>query len=326
MLILAHQSPRVRDPLFGDRLHLLQKVRDEKAPANPTILMMLGSSRAANGFNAALLERHLETKTGKSYLVFNFGTVGTGPIMSYLYLQRLLKLGIKPDLLLIEVYPIFLTDEGANPYETSWAKGDRFYIAEIETAEAYGIPCAEINSTYREILLNPFGELRWQIMSRVKPTWTPQHIGYFWARQTDNRGWTSLFPPTRTEEQRQQSIIRTRSDIGGVYCAKEFGGPAVQLMRDLARLCLEHGIEMRWIIMPESSSFLSWYAPNAEARLNKLRASLSQDDVGPWIDARLWVPDDQFADGHHLLPAGAETFTKRLERELFPEIPAKSAD
>ena len=35
------------------------------------------------------------------------------------------------------------------------------------------------------------------------------------------------------------------------------------------------------------------------------------------IDAREWVPDVGFSDGHHLLPAGATTFTDRLGREAL---------
>ncbi len=105
-----------------------------------------------------------------------------------------------------------------------------------------------------------------------------------------------------------------------MYCAKEFGGPSLTIIRDLQKLCDQNGINTRWILMPESSSFRSCYAPGVEGRLRQLRESLSSDGIGPWSDARLWVPDDQFADGHHLLPAGAETFTDRLAHELFPEI------
>jgi hypothetical protein len=44
---------------------------------------------------------------------------------------------------------------------------------------------------------------------------------------------------------------------------------------------------------------------------DRLRAALPS---GP-IDARDWLPEAAFNDGHHTLVAGAEAFTDRLLRE-----------
>jgi hypothetical protein len=41
----------------------------------------------------------------------------------------------------------------------------------------------------------------------------------------------------------------------------------------------------------------------------------------PLIDARTWVPDEEFRDAHHLLCPGAERFTDRLGKEaLLPML------
>ena len=53
------------------------------------------------------VERELEDVLGRPVVVFNFGLWGAGPGTSLLTLHRLLAEGTRPDLVLIEVLPIF---------------------------------------------------------------------------------------------------------------------------------------------------------------------------------------------------------------------------
>ena len=53
---------------------------------------------------------------------------------------------------------------------------------------------------------------------------------------------------------------------------------------------------------------MSALAPLIDAYL----AGLSRDYGVAVIDARTWVAEDGFFDSHHLLPAGASTFSRRL--------------
>jgi hypothetical protein len=79
----------------------------------------------------------------------------------------------------------------------------------------------------------------------------------------------------------------------------------------LAR-CAEHDIRAAVVLMPESSAFRGWYGPAGYAAATAFARKLSDEFGVPVYDAREWVPDDGFADGHHMIPAGAETFTDRL--------------
>ena len=36
-----------------------------------------------------------------------------------------------------------------------------------------------------------------------------------------------------------------------------------------------------------------------------------------YVDAREWLPDSSFSDGHHMLRPGAELFSDRLNREVI---------
>jgi hypothetical protein len=67
--------------------------------------------------------------------------------------------------------------------------------------------------------------------------------------------------------------------------------------------------------MPEGSEFRSWYTPAMQAGIDSFLEQLSRAHRVPLIDARTWVPDEDFQDAHHLVAPGADTFTDRLARE-----------
>jgi hypothetical protein len=67
------------------------------------------------------------------------------------------------------------------------------------------------------------------------------------------------------------------------------------------------------VLMPESTEFATLYGPGSNDRLMAFMRSLNV----PFTDARDWVPDHEFADGHHLLTGGASIFTERFTREVL---------
>jgi hypothetical protein len=69
--------------------------------------------------------------------------------------------------------------------------------------------------------------------------------------------------------------------------------------------------------LPESTSFRALYPPVAEVKLSRFLADLTAEFGYPVTDARSWMPDDAFMDGHHLLRPGGEAFTDRLTAEVI---------
>jgi hypothetical protein len=67
--------------------------------------------------------------------------------------------------------------------------------------------------------------------------------------------------------------------------------------------------------MPESVAFRGLYPRAYSTPLDKLLRELEREV--PVIDARGWVPDDGFRDGHHLNRTGAAIFTDRLAVEVI---------
>jgi hypothetical protein len=89
-------------------------------------------------------------------------------------------------------------------------------------------------------------------------------------------------------------------------------------MRDLLELCRKEQVPVVLFVPPESAIFRSWYAPEGLAEIDRLLAELQADYHVRILDARTWVDDKDFHDGHHVKASGAQVFTSRLLDELRP--------
>src|SRR5262249_17947355 len=92
---------------------------------------------------------------------------------------------------------------------------------------------------------------------------------------------------------------------------------ADRALRELLDLCRRRHIPVVLFLMPESSEFRGWYAAPTLRRLSDYLTALRRDFGAPLLDARLWLRDDDFSDGHHLLQHGAAVFTRRFIAEIL---------
>ena len=90
-------------------------------------------------------------------------------------------------------------------------------------------------------------------------------------------------------------------------------GPAI---RDTIAQCRAHAATPILLLSAESSEFRSWYGIAGNARLSAWLTAFARECGVRLIDAREWLPDAHFADGHHPTAAGAEAFTARIAEEL----------
>jgi hypothetical protein len=114
-------QPEFYDPEFGVRKNILQ-ARIAESPDRP-LLLMIGSSRAEMCFLPEQL-LPLYTETGAQALPFNFCHLGAGPTMNLLEVRRLLRAGIHPRWLLVEIMPPQLADQKQHIMQDSAALGD----------------------------------------------------------------------------------------------------------------------------------------------------------------------------------------------------------
>lgn len=298
--LAAEVNPRLRDPAFGDKLANLHT-------RTPDVLM-LGSSRTLLGFHAG----RVEATTGRT--AFNFGTPATGPITHLVYLNRLLKAGVRPKHLFVEVLPPMLADCPGGPLEQTFLPGERLTADELETVERFGFDPAVVRPAWRASVSAPWSKLRFQVLGRIAPSWLPWQQRHDWSRNTDARGWAT--PPRQevTLEERTEQLAKVRAEYAGTLAGMAPDGRPLAALRELIAVCRANDIPATLVLMPEGPTFRALYPPGLDDRIDAAVRPLG----APLIDARRWLTEGDFYDGHHPFTRGAERFTDRLMRDVFP--------
>jgi hypothetical protein len=310
--VTAERVLYLKDPGYADKE--LRLARAEAAnPGRPTVVM-LGTSRTGFAFHAGRVRDRLAPD--REVVAFNFGIPASGPVTHLIYLRRLLADGHRPDLLLVEVLPSTLADLPAGPPECHFLSGARLRRDEAAVAAGYGFP-AKVRGEWRRSVLVPWYGLRFPLLGRLAPSALPWHLRFNWSRTDDPLGWTTPPTPTVTPEQYAEGLNRAKGEYAAILAVFRPTGGAARALADLLALCRDEGIGVRLVLMPESSGFRAFYPPAAVDQLDRfLRGLCAGYGVG-LTDARGWLPDTAFTDGHHLLRPGAEAFSDRLADEVI---------
>jgi hypothetical protein len=304
-------GPAVRDPEYAVKQAQLLSLSNA-TPDRP-LVVMLGSSRTMLALQAGRLGR---AAGGRPALVYNFGLVGCGPILGDVTLHRLLAAGLRPDLLFVEVLTPDLNQAGDHYQEEDWLHARRLGLAELLAVRRHGS--------------HPDNLLRQWCQSRLLPCGRPPAGLRRWlgldARAagtsvagppTDAYGWHAHALPglTPAEYRRHADLARWqyRECFGDFRLA---AGPA-RALRDLLDCCRREHIPAALVLMPEGSEFRALYPEAVRRGIDRFLADLARETEVPVIDARTWVEDAGFWDGHHLLPEGATAFTDRFDREAL---------
>jgi hypothetical protein len=307
--------PAVRDPEFDA---LRRVVRDRRAEApDRELIFILGSSRTSYGLRAERLN-HPEQETAP--LVLNCSILGSGPMMQQVVLKRLLDAGHCPSLLFLEVMPMSISARDGTPNEERWKWAARFTAPEVAHLWHY------YAQPYRLILPWAFGRLLPCERSQAD-LHIALGIDVSGGEATDYQGrdpygWgpcTAHFSAEEIKRRTESALVQ----FGSALAQPAVAPGAIQALRDLANLCHDRHIDLVFIVPPESSAFRS-YAPAAgESQMGVVRGLAREFDLS-LIDARAWVDDEGFWDGHHMTIKGADQFTERFRGEaLEPYLNAR---
>lgn len=314
--VWAH--PEVRDPLYFPREDLLAG-RYTRPTANRVTVVALGSSRTANAFHPPTVEAEVTAATGRPCLAFNMAMPGSGPLTELLHLRRLLARGIRPDVVLVEITPAMC----AVP-ETFFLRPDRVSRAELQTLAAVGFADDQYRAEWWEATVNSWFGLRFQLLGSVRPKWTPPGVPRVVHEFPDPSGWNPWREVVTPAVHDARLALARHEHFATLQHLDAIGEVPRRALLEIFATCRREGIAAVAVLPPEGNDFRSWYGPGAQRVAGEL-LSLARSATDGWaVDAREWLPDDAFVDGHHVLEWAAPGYTARLARDLL--VPALVTD
>jgi hypothetical protein len=272
------------------------------------------------GLRGREFEERLSQAAGRRVVLFNFGVPGAGPVTTLVHLRRLLAAGVRPDLLFVEPLPFGLLGGLDQTDEAKLLGAERLALPELEPLRRYNFPVAELRRDWWESWPVPCYGHRFALLSRLAPTLLPGQFRLNGAWHTDDWGWQEPTAVQVDADFRAAAMENTRRVYGPVLARETLSGPGCRALRDTLELCRRERIPTVLLWMPETSVLRSLYNPTGLARLRAFLAEVSRDYATPLVDAREWMPDEQYLDGLHLLLGGALAFTDRLSREVVAPI------
>ena len=308
------------DPEYGDRLARLGE-RIGEQPGRPVVIV-LGSSRVAMGVRPEFVGPAMD---GQQPVVFNYGLVGSGPVMQLCCVKRLLADGICPDCVLVEYWPAFWLQDGAMR-EQERIDPTRLRRADLSLIRGY-LRINQLRRNWYTGRVVPWFSGRFVVLSRHVPAWAPNgaRLDSTWANLS-SFGWLPNTHPHTGEAGYRQRLKHFRAIYEPVLRDFKVSTASDRALRELIAVCEEHRIGVAILRMPESTDFQSWYPPGVPAEVDDYLRRVTREQGVPVIDARTWVPDDGFSDGFHLYPEAAAQLTERLGREaILPLLRSRRA-
>jgi hypothetical protein len=310
IVFTENARPEVGHAEHGYRLRVLQQ-RLAEDPGRP-LFLVLGSSRTETGFRPETLPP-TSSATARP-LLFNFGLSSTGPLEELVHLRRLLHDGVRPRWMLIEILPgaFCSPDCGLAHYD----KLDRTGWRDLRTLRHFHAP-TDVYTSWCWSRLAACYLQRFPILSYYAPTLVPEENRKSLLRDAQDRtGWLTWKRSVSPEEY-ARGLKAARDFYYGPMQNLFIGDVPDRALRELLDVCRRHDIRAGLLLMPEGSEFRSWYSAAGWTTLGRYVDAVARDFDVPVIDARDWMADALFMDGHHLLPEGATAFTQRLEREAI---------
>jgi hypothetical protein len=311
--------PATVDPDYASRFQRIQQGRIAD-PEHTRTVVMLGSSRTYYALRAADLDAPLSREVGRPVSVVNFGFTGAGPLTELLTWQRLQQDGVRPDLLLIEVLPPFLSSSfPIDEISEDRMPADRLRWQDLALLERYGAgrKRPRLRCDYTAAAVATLYSRRLEILSAVAPQ-------LLYSVKTRNPLVERLDPGPFPTVLSRQLLEQVRDLAHREYAPSlkdyHLGGRGCEALRELLASCRRANVPTALVLMPEGPRFRSWYPPKTWRQIQDWLEQLASEEGVSLVNAREWIEEGDFLDSHHLLPRGANKFSGRLGRETIAPL------
>ena len=313
LYVVIAQWPQIRDPEYGFKLGRLREQLADK-PDRPLILVF-GSSRSGVGLDPRQFGGE---RTGEAPpLAFNFALSGAGPIRHLMLLRTLLDQGVRPRRLLLELHPLFLNQRCGALREECRIDVHRLDRVAMETLADYSLdPEATRRRWWEGRLLIAHGN-RHELLDCLLPKLCARFPQYNIFSQINSWGWLAFPGRPKNEESRRHLVDRAHQEYRDSFPSFAVTSDPDRALRALLSLCRREGIGVTMYIMPEGSEFRSWYPPDARRQVSEYLARLKREYIFDLHDLTSSMPDESFADSHHLLPEVVARFSTKFGLEVM---------
>ncbi len=290
-----------------------------ETPGRPLVLV-LGSSRPANAIRPTVLNPLLGDAAATP-TVFNAALLWGGPLHELLVFRRVLAAGVRPDSVLIEVFPAMLTQEAGFAEESfltarglEWIDGP--FVYRYFAARAAGLTQL-LREGFAPVLCH-----RARVLDRYAPVLLPRHEGpiVFWPdcgrREPKELGWLPAPSERGSPQDFQRRIEDVRRQMRPILEQFQVKPVADRALHELLDECSRRHVRAALLLMPEHSVLRACYPPATRQRLQAYLKQLADTYHLAILDTRDWVPDDDFFDLTHVLPRAATPFSTRFGREV----------
>ena len=308
---------KARDPEFAAKFERLQALR--RNHSEDPLVLMLGSSRTLLMLDAGSM--HLRWD-GRPAQFFNFGMKGSGPLLEMLALERLLKAGVRPDLLLLEVFPALYNKPHDRSLEEVWFQEGRLRHSEMTELRPFHSNTRRIWRRWLRFRLQPWGGIERTLEDYLDPLSPdhPDHHGDYDLTVIDPFGWEPHFKAGISAAQREHFKEVARNQYHPAMGPFEPATNAFAALNAILDTCKQINLPVVMVMMPEGPFFRSFYPAGMQEQFEARFAEVSKERSVLLINARDWLSEQELYDSHHALPAGADHFSHRLQQEVLAPL------
>jgi hypothetical protein len=316
---LVECRPELRDPNFEIKYRQLVKLLSQH-PQPPATVVFFGSSMSANGMKAGVVEEPAAAALGRPVASYNLATNGAGPVTHLVHLQRLLRRGIRPDLVVLEASPLGF-EAGQNALDIQRLPAHILEYADLDTIERHASQPDLREEWWKSQLVPTYGH-RLMLLNQSVRILVPNCDQIELWTDVDEHGWRPR--PVPAPEQHQYALSQIDLQFRGRLAAYRADEAPLQALREVTDLLAQERIATVVVLMPAGPLMRSFAPPEGMAPVLAELDALSKKPGFHVVNAHEWYDESMFVDSYHLHQDGAQVFTERLAREaIAPALQAR---